>query len=199
MNHYRLYKNLNVQPFLEEINLNDDWRKAVGRGIYMRQGERYDRIDLIKGFRNPGDPESKPLSELCIDVNTPTVHSTYTGVIPTKVFPKYKIVSAFLNWFKETYNAKIARVRYIKIPSGCSIGLHIDGGPYFQKTHRFHLVLQSEYQYTVNGEMQEYKEGELWWFNNKELHGTYIHGSKDRIAMIFDCKCDMERIINDLE
>ena len=91
MNHYRLYKNLNVQPFLEEINLNDDWRKAVGRGIYMRQGERYDRIDLIKGFRNPGDPESKPLSELCIDVNTPTVHSTYTGVIPTKVFPKYKI------------------------------------------------------------------------------------------------------------
>ena len=117
--------------------------------------------------------------------------------MPTKVFKKYKIASSFLGWFKETHNAKIARVRYVKMPSESTIGLHIDGGPYYQKHNRFHLVLQSEYQYTVGGEMQEYKEGELWWFDNIKLHKSYIHGSKDRIAMIFDCKCDMERIIND--
>jgi len=183
-----------MQPFLEEINLNDDWKKARDRvyGKYHSNG----RIDLIRSFRNPDDPETKPLSTICIDYNTPALESTWTGVLPSKVFHKYKVVSSFLKWFKETHSAQIARVRYVKIPSGCSITSHVDGGPYYQKHNRFHLVLQGEYQYTVNGEMREYKEGEIWWFNNKKMHGTYIHGSKDRIAMIFDCKCDMESIIN---
>ena len=197
MNHYRLYKNLNVQPFLEEINLNNDWERARDRfyGKHHSNG----RIDLISSFRNPDDIEPKPLTALWTDVNTPILGSTHTGVVSSNVFHKYKIVSSFLKWFKETHSAQIARVRYVKMPSKSTIGFHIDGGPYYQKHNRFHLVLQGEYQYTVNEETLEYKEGELWWFDNKKLHKLYNHGNEDRIAMIFDCKCDMERIINDLD
>ena len=186
-----------MQPFLEEINLNNDWIKAPNKvsGEYIQRSPPW--IDLISSVRNPDDIETKPINAICTNVNDTSMTSTYTGVMPTKVFKKYKVASSFLGWFKETHNAKIARVNYVKLPSQSSIAVHIDGGLYFQKHDRFHLILQGEYQYTVNGEMQEYKEGELWWFNNQELHETYNHGSKDRITMIFDCKCDMERIIND--
>jgi quercetin dioxygenase-like cupin family protein len=198
-----------MQPFLEEINLNNNnWVDApikehydeVPVGFlanYNFAGTLGTCIQLIQPFRNSADPETKLLNELSMDVNTRSMGSTYTGVVPSKVFHKYKIASSFLGWFKETHNAQIARVKYVKIPSKSSIAPHIDGGPFYEKHNRFHLVLQGEYQYTVNGEEREYKEGELWWFNNTELHGTYVHGNKDRISMIFDCKCDMERIIND--
>ena len=204
MNHYRLYKNLNMQPFLEEINSNDDWVSTSMPFGWRWPGSvllpfKNKRIELIKSYSNSNDLESKTLSPFCTDINTVTEASTYTGVVPTEIFWKYKTASSFLGWFKKTHNAQIARVRYVKIPSKSYIGHHIDGGPYYENHDRFHLVLQSEYQYTVNGETLEYKEGEIWWFNNKKMHGTYIHGSKDRIAMIFDCKCDMERIINDPE
>jgi quercetin dioxygenase-like cupin family protein len=196
MNHYRLYNNLNVQPLLEEINLNNDWKMSIER-IYGKHHSN-GRINLIQAFRNPDDPITKPLRKICTDANIPTEESTYTGVIPSKVFHKYQNASSFLGWFKDTHSAQIARVKYVKIPSKSSIVKHIDGGPYYQKHNRFHLVLQGEYQYTVNGEMREYKEGELWWFNNKELHGTYVHGNEDRVVMLFDCNCDMESIIYNL-
>ena len=188
MNHYRLYENLNVQPFLEEININDDWLLGQNAGrsapdsadgfgeiIKYYSGKH---IDLIESPRNPDDSRNKE------------------AVVASEVFCKYKIASSFLGWFKKTHNAQIARVRYVKTPSGISVGFHIDDSPYYWKHNRFHLVLQGKYQYTVNGEEREYKEGELWWFNNNKLHGTYIHGSKDRIILIFDCDCDMESIIN---
>ena len=91
MNHYRLYKNLNMQPFLEEINLNDDWIEAQSSetGRLYTNSNLNKRIDLIQPFRNPDDPESK----------NNIGGSTYTGVIPSKVFHKYKIASSFLGWF----------------------------------------------------------------------------------------------------
>ena len=116
-----------------------------------------------------------------------------------------------MSWFIETYGGIIGKARYIGLPARGNVPPHSDRGyegrpirdanigqDYYEEfPDRFHFVICGKYQYTVNEEMQEYKEGELWWFNNQELHGTYNHGSKERISMIFDCKCDMERIIND--
>ena len=193
MNHYRLYKNLNVQPFLQEIILNNDWVAApmpeYGKLYTNNTLKDAGRIELIEAFRNPDDPERKT------SIGT-TSAGTWTGVAPSKVFHKYKIASSFLNWFKETHDAKIARVRYVKIPSNGFVGLHADSDPYNQMHNKFHFVVQGEYQYTVNEEYKEYKEGDLWWFDNNKPHKLYNHGSKDRISMIFDCKCDMESIIN---
>ena len=45
--------------------------------------------------------------------------------------------------------------------------------------------LQDNYLF-MKGLKEEYKEGELWWFDNKKLHGSYNHGDKDRIVLIFD-------------
>lgn len=193
MNHHRLYENLNVQPFLEEINY-DDW-VGSNRGLYQ-PGEGWQdsagwagqRIDLIKFHKNPDDlePNREGVKSLALSPEIQTQGSTYTGVRASKVFYNYPIVSGFLQWFKDINKCKIARVRYAKLVKGGSVLNHVDGGPYYDDKDRFHLIIQGKYEYTVDGEMQEYKEGELWWFDNKKLHGSYNHGDKDRIVLIFD-------------
>ena len=126
-----------MQPFLEEINLNNDWINEKLKPA----GQVWTCIELIQSFRNSGDLIGKPLSTLCQNVNTPAmVDSTYTGVVPSKIFHKYKIASSFLGLFKKTHSAQIARVKYVKMPSKGSIPQHVDGGPYYQKHNRFHLT-----------------------------------------------------------
>lgn len=212
MNHYNLHNNLDTKPLLNELKLNDDWIDVTS--ISPRPGRELDQdfgktarklygpssspeptllISLIESFRNPDDPE--PINQSSYNT-LPIESSTWTGIAPSKIFHKYKQVESFLDWFKTTYNGNIARVIYVKVPSGGSVRFHTDTGPYFEKHNKFHLVLQGKYQYTVNEETVEYNEGDLWWFNNKKTHGTYVHGSKDRISLIFDCECDMKSIIN---
>jgi len=50
------------------------------------------------------------------------------------------------------------------------------------------LVLQSEAGSLLasGDERIRMKEGELWWFNNKEPHEAFNHSAQPRIHMIFD-------------
>ena len=38
----------------------------------------------------------------------------------------------------------------------------------------------------MNGESRRYKQGDLFWFNNQEIHSSTNIGGDDRLAIVFD-------------
>ena len=53
---------------------------------------------------------------------------------------------------------------------------------------RYHLVLRSAAGSWLKAGDEEVRmrEGELWWFDNKQMHEAMNDGDQDRIHMIFD-------------
>ncbi len=65
---------------------------------------------------------------------------------------------------------------------------HIDEGEYYRHRDRYHLVIESEKgsEFTSGDEKQIFREGELWWFANKEIHSVKNLNKTPRIHLIFD-------------
>ena len=65
---------------------------------------------------------------------------------------------------------------------------HIDQGLYYQLRNRYHLVLKSVAGSPLRTGPEEVRmqEGELWWFDNDQMHEALNDGDEDRIHMIFD-------------
>ena len=89
---------------------------------------------------------------------------------------------------RQEYGGELHRVILVTLGIGASVGLHRDGGRYYKDKDRFHLVIQGEYMYTVDGEAEIYKQGDLRWFNNKKPHKSTNVSNQERVALIFDVK-----------
>jgi hypothetical protein len=65
---------------------------------------------------------------------------------------------------------------------------HRDLGEYYRVRDRYHLVIESGGSFLQSSDEEcIMQEGELWWFNNKELHhGKNLSPEKRRIHIIFD-------------
>jgi Aspartyl/Asparaginyl beta-hydroxylase len=79
--------------------------------------------------------------------------------------------------------ALLARLR----PRG-QVYSHIDHGDYYRIRDRYHLVLVSACgsPMTCGKQTQVMREGELWWFDNKQVHAAFNPSDEDRIHLIFD-------------
>ena len=121
MNHYRLCNNFDTKPLLDELKLNDDWVDVASvpdaNHVYgtSSSAEPTLFIRLIGSFRKSDDPESATIVPTPYFKSLPVKSSTWTGIAPSKIFHKYKQVQLFLDRFKATYNANIAKVNYIKV------------------------------------------------------------------------------------
>lgn len=92
----------------------------------------------------------------------------------------------FLNQFVSVYGGEVHRVSLVLLPPKAEVTPHIDAGTYYENKDRFHVVIQGEYMVQVGADVQKFKQGELWFFDNKQLHSTRNNSDIDRIAMIFD-------------
>ena len=92
----------------------------------------------------------------------------------------------FLNGFSKTYGGGIARVSLVLLPSGSDVTPHIDAGTYYESKDRFHLVINGSYMVQVGTDVQRFSEGELWFFDNKQVHSTRNNEQTERVSMIFD-------------
>ena len=83
--------------------------------------------------------------------------------------------------------SKIVRLMLAKVPPGGSIKPHFDGGNLTQ-IHRCHHVITSNERVEFNIDINTYnfKEGEVFEFNNQKLHSVKNNGSTDRIHLICD-------------
>ena len=114
------------------------------------------------------------------------------GMFP-KNHPEQDLLSSALSpailHVKELLNAAYcSRAIIACVPPGKEVKRHIDPGWTFAIQRRYCWVLKTNDQALtyVSGEEKHFGEGEIWEFNNKEMHGAINNGSEDRIHLIFD-------------
>jgi hypothetical protein len=82
----------------------------------------------------------------------------------------------------------LERASYVRLLPFSSVYPHIDKGEYYARTDRYHLVIDSDggSELMSGGETVAMKNGELWWFDNKQMHESKNDTPHGRIHLIFD-------------
>jgi aspartyl/asparaginyl beta-hydroxylase (cupin superfamily) len=100
----------------------------------------------------------------------------------------YPVARQFLRDIAEELDCSLGRAKLVSLPPGRRVYPHIDRGEYYRLHARFHLVLKSPQGSYLRAGAEEMTmhEGELWWFDNKQVHEAYNGGNDNRIHLIFD-------------
>lgn len=175
MNNFELIKaNVGVRPFLDEISgVPTAWDLSTGR---------QDKIAVqkeAKAIPIRGIPKSKIGDQKRRDVQ----ESRWTNT--SRNFP---LIRGFLEDFAREANSELGRAKVVLLPAGRRVYPHIDRGEYYRLRNRYHLVLQSAAGSWMRSGNEEVRmgQGELWWFDNNQMHEAYNDGDLDRIHFIFD-------------
>ena len=175
MKYFRMIKDgIDVNPFLDEIDsISDAWDLNTGRQdkiAVQREAQAIPLRGLVKSKIN--GRERRDVHE-----------SRYTN--SSKRFVRAR---RFLQEFATEHYAEMGRAKIVRLMPGRRVYPHIDRGEYYRVRDRYHLILQSSAgSYMKCGDEEiRMREGELWWFDNNEMHEAYNDGDLERIHLIFD-------------
>jgi len=195
-NAHRLKNDIDVKPLYDEIDMSM-WQNAPFDGHPIKNFPDSSQQILLgwtkhlnKVFSLYDDVLPKDLQNMLL-----------SDFLPTKLYFKYPNLHKFLLEFTEVYGGKITRATYYTLSPKSRVGIHIDAEPdnytgprkkneeaLYRYKDRFHLVLTGKYLYYINGQIEKFLKGELWWFNNKKQHGSYNYGNTIRTILVFDVK-----------
>lgn len=166
-------KNINTSIFLKELGrflVNKDWSTARSDYAYEQKNTRNINLRIhVLTTEHPEVSES-PLSKIVAE-NYLAFQKTYT----------------FLESFADGLNGQLGRAMIVTLKPNSQVYRHYDKGSYYEGRDRYHLVLRSSGSRMVCGDEQSvWKEGELWWFNNKLEHEAFNESSEERVHIIFD-------------
>ncbi len=165
---------LDVGSLLDEIAARPDaWDRGAGRQDKIAV-QREARAIPLRGL-----VKSKIAGRKRRDVH----ESRYTSV--SRLFPKTR---AFLEAIAAELDAEPGRAKYVCLQPGRRVYPHIDRGAYYALRDRYHLILRSPAGSWLKSGDEEVRmrEGELWWFDNKQMHEAFNDGEAERIHLIFD-------------
>ncbi|WP_422368809.1 aspartyl/asparaginyl beta-hydroxylase domain-containing protein [Pelagibius sp.] len=175
MKYFKLiHSGIDPKPFLDEIDsIEGAWANATGRQDKIKVQREALSIPL-RGLRKSaiGGRKRRDVHE-----------SRWTG--GSKLYP---VARGFLKDFAQEQNSLLSRAKIVCLAAGKRVYPHIDRGDYYLLRNRFHLVLRSTQGSWLKAGDEEVRmaEGELWWFDNKQVHEAFNDGALDRIHMIFD-------------
>jgi outer membrane protein assembly factor BamB/orotate phosphoribosyltransferase len=173
MNYFKLIRSgIDVAPLLEEVNSQEQaWLVDTARQDRIRVQRDTNTIFLRAAAQRP---------DLHINENQET---RLTSV--SKLFPR---ALAFMTEFAQEMNCHLSRATIVRLKPKSQVFRHVDEGSYYFLRDRFHLVLRSPTGSVLmsGGETVRMKEGELWWFDNKQYHESYNESDDWRIHCIFD-------------
>jgi hypothetical protein len=170
----RIKTGVEVQRFLDEIGgVSDAWNLSTGRQSKIAVQREADAIP-IRGL-----VKSMIAGRKRRDVQ----ESRYT-----RISRRFHVARGFLEAFAAEHDAKPGRGKLVRLKAGNRVYPHIDRGEYYALRDRYHLILRSAAgSYLKCGEEEiRMQEGEIWWFDNKQVHEAYNDGDSDRIHFIFD-------------
>jgi hypothetical protein len=170
----RMKSDVDVRSLLEEIrSVPDAWSLNTGRRNKIAVQREADAIPLR------GLVQSKIAGRKRRDVH----ESRYT-----RISRQFHVARAFLEAFAAECDAQLCRAKLVRLQPGHKVYPHIDRGEYYKARDRYHLVMQSEAgSYLKSGdEAIRMRAGEIWWFDNKQIHEAHNDGGMDRIHFIFD-------------
>lgn len=109
-------------------------------------------------------------------------------------YPPYKILSdarPLIMWLMSRVSGeRLGRCMINKVAPGGRIFPHADTPEHAEYYSRFHIVLQSnpESEFRAGDETVNMAAGEIWWFDNKQVHEVHNHGTTDRIHLVVDIR-----------
>lgn len=85
---------------------------------------------------------------------------------------------------------RLGRCMVTKLRPGGKIAPHIDEGDPVGYYDRFHVCIQADAAslFLCGNESATMRPGELWWFDNTQMHSVENHGDIDRIHLIMDIR-----------
>lgn len=170
----RVGSTVDPKPFLDEIaSIDDAWDASTGRQDKIKVQREALSIP-IRGLRKSaiGDRKRRDVHE-----------SRWTTT--SRLYP---VAREFLRKIAREEDSQLSRAKIVCLPAGRRVYPHVDRGEYYLVRHRYHLVLRSTQGSWLKAGDEEVRmrEGELWWFDNKQMHEAFNDGDQDRIHMIFD-------------
>lgn len=179
-------KNINLSIFLKELELfllDKNWSTA--RSDYAGEQKNTRNINLrihVLSKEHP-DVSETPLSKI-VSENYLAFQKTYT----------------FLEEFADSLEGQLARAMIVTLKPKSQVYRHYDKGSYYAERNRYHLVLISSGSKMVCGDEQSvWREGELWWFNNKIEHEAFNESENERIHIIFDVLPKKRSVVQKLQ
>lgn len=170
----RISSAIDTQSFLDEIAaVEGAWDQSTGRQTKIKVQREAQAIPL-RGLRKSAIAGRKRSD----------VHESRW----TSGSANFPLACQFLRDVAKAENSLLSRGKIVCLPAGRRVYPHIDRGEYYAVRNRYHLVLKSASGSWLKSGDEEIRmqEGELWWFDNKEVHEAYNDGDQDRIHMIFD-------------
>ena len=170
----RIHEGIDVRTFLDEIDsIPNAWALSQGRQqriAVQREAESIPLRGLVKS-RIGGRARCDVHESRFTNTSRPFVHAR-----------------GFLQTFAGEQLSELGRAKIVRLLPGRRVYPHIDRGEYYRLRNRFHLILQSPAgSYLKSGDEEvRMREGELWWFDNKQVHEAHNDGEADRIHLIFD-------------
>jgi aspartyl/asparaginyl beta-hydroxylase (cupin superfamily) len=99
----------------------------------------------------------------------------------------FPLARAFLKQTARALDSELSRAKIVCLPPGHRVYPHVDRGEYYRLRNRYHLVLSSTGSWMRAGDEEvRMQRGELWWFDNDQVHEASNDGDSDRIHLIFD-------------
>ena len=183
----RIRSAIDPAPFLNEIAAIDGaWDQSTGRQA---------KIKVQRGSARHTAAWFAQISHCRTQAQRRPESRWTTGSV------SYPIACQFLRDVAQTEKSLLSRAKIVCLPAGRRVYPHIDRGEYYAVRNRYHFVLKSSRGSWLKSGDEEIRmrEGELWWFDNKEVHEAYNDGDQDRIHMIFDLlpRADAERVFGD--
>ncbi|MEM0934361.1 MAG: aspartyl/asparaginyl beta-hydroxylase domain-containing protein [Pseudomonadota bacterium] len=170
----RIQHGIPTEPFLTEIaSVDDAWAAATGRQDKIEVQREALAIPL-RGLR-----KSQLYGRKRRDVH----ESRWTS--GSLAFPKAR---AFIEQVATELDADMSRAKIVCLPAGRKVYPHIDRGEYYRLRGRYHFILKSSAGSWMRAGNEEVRmrEGELWWFDNDQMHEAQNDGDEDRVHIIFD-------------
>jgi aspartyl/asparaginyl beta-hydroxylase (cupin superfamily) len=163
---------VDVGPLLEEVRKQEQaWLFDTSRQDKIRVQRDTNTIFIRGAVRRPD-----------LDINE-NQESRFTEV--SKLFPNAVV---FMTEVAKEMNSHLSRATIVRLKPQSHVLRHTDAGSYYFLRDRYHLVLQSSTgSLMITGdERVRMREGELWWFNNKQYHEAHNQSDEWRIHYIFD-------------
>jgi capsular polysaccharide biosynthesis protein len=100
----------------------------------------------------------------------------------------YPNIMALLNDFATKVNGELSRATIVRLKPGGVVYPHIDEGDYYRYRDRYHIVIDSRdgSEMVSGNEKLTWREGEVWWFDNKAMHDAANPSDEYRVHIIFD-------------
>ena len=170
----RLERGVDVAPILAEIERQPDaWVRQTGR--QDKGGVQRETAALpIRGLR-----KSRIRGRRRRDVH----ESRYTTL--SRDFPA---TASFIRLVAFERDADLGRAKVARMGPHARVYPHVDRGAYYALRDRLHLVVKSPLgsRLCAGDEEVRMREGELWWFDNKQRHEAFNDADAERIHLIFD-------------